>query len=963
MTLLPSEQLRDDAPLLNDQVEKYWQAYQQACVEHDIATPEHNDFVNSLVRVWASSEFVAETCIRHPDLILALFASGDILREYPEGEYAQRMRDGLQDCADEAALMRNLRQLRRREMVRIAWRNLANWVGLRRTISDLSDFADACINATNSVLYAWQTEQYGTPLTRQKKPMKFIVIALGKLGSQELNFSSDIDLIFAYAKEGVIDGSDMSHEEFFKRLGQRLVKTLSAITADGFVFRVDTRLRPYGDSGPLVNSFANLHDYYANHGRDWERYALIKSRVVGHDAGPHKRLLVIVRNFVYRRYVDYTMIESMRQLQQVISLEVRKKGLEENVKRGPGGIREVEFIGQTYKLINGGWFARLQERNTLRTLNVLREMDYLSEDGVDALMCAYKFLRDVENRLQMFSDKQTQTLPADEYGRASLVHAMQLSDWPAFMQQLHQHMTYVHHTFETLIAKPNMQFSDPEAERLKQSLSQIWLNKLQTDSAVELLDNHNVKEPREILRLLSTLRDSNPCVALSTRERQRLDDIMPHLLVSALRQANSDVAISRMLSVVEALLRETTHLALLNENPIAITQLIKLCEASQWIAEQIARFPNLLNELINPKTLYAPPALDELRQELQHALAGIPEDDVETLMNVLRSFKQAHMLRVAAADITDELPLMKVSDYLTWIATVVLETVLKISADEMVRRYGYPNPDNNSIDFMILGYGKLGGIELGYGSDLDLVFLHADVDEDQLSSGVEPINQPLFYMRLGQQIANLLTAPSEYGRLYEVDLRLRPSGASGLLVSSMTAYQEYQQHQAWLWEHQALVRARYIAGSEMLAKHFEQIRSDVLSVTRDEQELRQGVHDMREKMRTAANPVFPGKFDLRQGKGAITDIEFLAQYAVLRWAHEHASLLDWTDNIRILENLGVEGLFNVDDVRLLSDAYRVYRATMYRLRLQTAPAEVDDAEFMEFRPQVEAIYQKYLGYS
>ncbi|MBL4647969.1 MAG: bifunctional [glutamate--ammonia ligase]-adenylyl-L-tyrosine phosphorylase/[glutamate--ammonia-ligase] adenylyltransferase, partial [Gammaproteobacteria bacterium] len=849
-------------------------------------------------------------------------------------------------------------------MIRIAWRDLAGWSDLTHTMQELSELADACIDSSATILHRWQCEQWGTPRDAQYNMLPLIVVALGKLGAQELNFSSDVDLLFCYAKEGdITEQQSISHQQFFHRLGCQLMKVLHQTTCDGFVFRVDMRLRPYGDSGALVNSFATLKDYYQHSGRDWERYALIKARIISGYDHSSKRLLAIIRSFVYRRYIDFGMVEALRQLQQLISQEVRKKSLENNVKRGSGGIREIEFIGQTFKLIRGGLRVRLQERNTLSTLILLREMDCLSENIVEQLTKAYYFLRNIENRLQMYADQQTQTLPTETQQQISLVLAMKMDSWQQLLKELHQHTQIVHQTFTALIAKPNLQLDNPEADATFKMLQACWQQTLNKQQTIDFFTQQNIIQAEACWQILLTLHNHKPYQTLSAIAHQHLDSIMPRLLQISLQHENAYTVITRIITVIEALLREYNYLALLAENPIALSQLVKLCAASPWITLQIAHIPSLLDELLEPNNLYAPPDLATLKNHLQHYLLSIPEDDIEEQMHALRSFKQAHVLRVAAAEVTDALPLMKVSDYLTNIASIIVNQVLRLAWHELTKRHGYPleHDEDSPINFIIIAYGKLGGIELGYGSDLDLVFLYQTIDNEELTSGMEPISQELFYSRLGQQLINLLGAHSKFGRLYEVDMRLRPSGSSGLLVHHIDAFADYQYNQAWPWEHQALVRARCIAGNKKLGEKFLLLRQHVLKQIYNEQALQQHVRDMRKKMRAAVKENYALQFDLKQGLGGIADIEFLVQYSVLRWAHQYPNLLEWTDNIRILENLAIAGLLHADKVKLLSDAYRAYRAAQHRLDLQNRPNWVNDDQFMKYRENVQAIFNDTIG--
>lgn len=949
------------SPELANYLHQACSSYVDVCAEKQMALLSHSDFLSSVVKVWGSSEFVVRACIKYPEMLSDLFASGDILREYPQHEMYQRLSLALVGVLSEADLMLVLRQFRAREMLRIAWRSLASWANLKFTSIDLTALADACLEGALKYLSLWLSKDMGQPIDQFGNPAQLLVVALGKLGSQDLNFSSDIDLMFVYPVDGEFDHNQKTFQQYFIRLGQQLMRVLSAPTIDGFVFRVDMRLRPYGASGALAMSFEQLQEYYKTHGRDWERYALIKARVVTGNTKNQQQLTMMIQDFVYRQYVDFSMLESLRVLQQRISDEVRKKDLNHNIKRGPGGIREVEFICQTYKLIRGGWQLRLQTGDTIRSLLILKEMRYLPAKLADELIAAYEFLRSLENILQMHDDKQTHDLPESFLVRQQVLLAVNLENWQVLENKVDQYMQLVHQAFEEMIAKPKLQFEDENIRRLLKPLKLVWLEKISVDQAKENLLACSYVDAEKVLYLLQQIRQSEVYQKLSLARRRMLDKLMPPILVLSAQEKNTDETLMRAINVLEAVLNYPMYLALLVENPPVISQLVSLCSFSPWIAEQIARSPSLLDELLRPETLYAPPSITELKQLLEQQLIGIPEDNLEEQIYALQIFKQIHMLRVAAADITGVLSIMKVSDYLTDLAAVVVDKVLIIVWNNMVLRYGYPTSEHTDISFGIIAYGKLGGIELGYSSDLDLVFVHNDITDDAVTDGMEQIASEQFYTRLGQQILTLLSGATSAKRIYEIDMRLRPSGESGLLVPSIAAFEDYELHRAWLWEHQALVRARMISGSTNLRKQFERVREQVLTKKRDKIELQAEVKNMRERMREAFKENYSGKFSLKQGIGGITDIEFLVQYAVLQWSGQYPDLLTWTDNIRILENMGVAGLIHIDQANALQDSYRALRDAVHQLSLQNQPAWISDTKLVKERSIVIEVFKKLLN--
>ncbi len=941
-------------PALRADADARWEAYRHACETAGLTPPE--PLFASLPTVWACSEFVARSCARHPALLSDLVESGDLQRSYPEAGYRERLMPLLAETRDEVALMARLRSFRRREMVRIAWRDLAGWAKLEETLRELSWLADACIQGALGRLEAWLRAELGTPTGAGGEPQSLIVLGMGKLGACELNFSSDIDLVFAYPEDGETAGGprSLSNEQFFTRLGQRLIRVLNEPTAEGFVFRVDMRLRPFGDSSPLVSSFETLENYYQTHGREWERYAMVKARVVAGEKEAGETLMALLRPFVYRRYLDYGAFSSLREMKRLIESEVRRKGMENNIKLGAGGIREVEFIGQAFQLIRGGREPALQERRILTVLQRLEQQGLLPEYVVRQLTDAYRFLRRTEHRLQEYADQQTHALPEDDKGRLRLAYGMGFAEWDAFKAELDAHRRNVQEHFEQVFAAPQTR----HAESDELDLSGVWRQELEPEESLQALRAAGYQQPEAVCRRLDLLYRGRRYQSLSERGKQLMDRLMPLLLGVAGRMEQPDEALGRVLQLLERILQRTVYLSLLVENPVALSQLVKLCAASPWITRQLGHYPLLLDELLDPRLLYAPPGREELEAELRQRLLPLAPEDLDGQMEQLRGFRHTNVLRVAAADVMEALPLMVVSDHLTDIAEVVLERTLDLAWEHLVERHGRPPGDEGEKGFAIIAYGKLGGIELSYGSDLDLVFIHGG--EEGETDGPRPVASAVFYARLAQRIIHILTAQTAGGMLYEVDTRLRPSGASGLLVSSFAAFTAYQREKAWTWEHQALVRARPVCGSAVLGEAFRGLRREVLSRRREEDALRQEVLEMRRKMYEAHAGKERGRFHLKQDPGGITDIEFMVQYAVLAWSHAHPELLDYTDNIRILERLGRAALLAPDEVALLADAYRSYRARLHRLVLQEASPVVDAGEFDAQRNGVVRLWRKLI---
>ena len=929
-------------------------------------------------RVTAASDFVIEQSVRDPLMLLDLVRSGELDRCFAPGELCAQIAAAVSAAETDDQLGRALRRQRARHQVRIIWRDLTRQADLVQTCRDLSDMADASIDQAYQWLYSRHCQQFGVPTGRRSgQPQQMVVLGMGKLGAVELNLSSDIDLIFAYPEGGETVGvkRPLDNQEFFIRLGQRLIKALDPMTVDGFVFRVDMRLRPYGSAGALVLSFNALEQYYQDQGRDWERYAMIKSRVVAGDQVAGAQLQEMLRPFVYRRYLDFSAIEALRTMKQLIQQEVRRKGMADNIKLGSGGIREVEFIAQAFQLIHGGRDLSLQQRPLLKVLSTLEGQGYLPPAVISELREGYEFLRYTEHAIQTIADRQTQMLPDGEQDQARIAFMLGFADWAAFHEQLMYWRGRIAWHFAQVIADPDEDGVESEVVVGGEWLP-LWEEAQDEEAACRQLQEGGFTDAPKALKALAGLRGSPQLRAMQRLGRERLDAFIPRLLAQAVEHANPDLVLERVLPLVEAVARRSAYLVLLTENPGALRRLLTLCAASPWIAEQITRFPLLLDELLNEGRLFKPPLAPELAAELRERLTRIPEDDLEQQMEALRHFKLAHRLRVAASEIAGSLPLMKVSDYLTWLAEAILEQVLALAWRQTVAKYGTPlRTDGTLCDpgFIIVGYGKVGGLELGHGSDLDLVFIH-DGDPQAETDGPKPIDGAQFFTRLGQRIIHLLTAQTNSGQLYEVDMRLRPSGAAGLLVSSLGAFARYQENEAWTWEHQALVRARVLVGSEDVGRAFEQVRASILGKTRDLPTLRQEVSEMRAKMRdnlgskgtaagTGANAFeATAPFDLKQDAGGIVDIEFMVQYAALAWSETHPPLLRWTDNIRILEELEHEGLMPAEDASLLREAYKAYRSAAHRQALQKDPGVIPGDQFADERRQVMRIWHE-LGLS
>lgn len=941
---------------LKENVDHQWQEW---CAVEQKWSEKINETAQA---VFVCSEYVARLCLRFPEILQDLQDSGDLFQPYKKEQLNADLERRLKEVTDEADLTKRLRQFRQREMIRIIWRDLAGWSDLTEVMRDLSNLADACVENARQHATRWLSNEFGLPKNEQGVEQSLVVIGMGKLGGFELNLSSDIDLIFAYPEEGNTDGSkSISNHEFFQKLGQRLISLLSKPTEDGFVFRVDMRLRPFG-SGAIAISFDAMEDYYQIHGREWERYAMVKARIIAGDKEQGDELLNRLKPFVYRRYVDYSAFESIREMKAMIQKEVKLKNKEQNIKVGAGGIREIEFTGQVFQLIRGGREADLQSRSILQVLGVLQDMNMLPEFVVTQLKAAYDFLRRTEHRIQAWRDEQTHSLPSDEQGQTRLAYSMGFESWDAFNQVLLQHRTNVHEHFEQVFAAP--QADTPSDDT--QTLTPLWLGELDDNEAVQLLTDSGFDDATDVWRRIKALHQSRAYQNLSARGNNRMDHVMPLLLSACQATAQPALAFLRALEVIEAVMQRSVYLALLIENPVALSQFIRLCASSPWITRYLSQHPLLLDDLLDIESLFNPPDKEALNTELSKRMAEVVGDE-ERSMDVLRHFKHSHFLRVAAADIFGALPLMEVSNHLSWVAEVVLEHTLNLAWQHLVEKHGRPVCTHAGAvcdtGFAVIAYGKLGGFELGYGSDLDLVFLHSGESESLETTGDKPVPLGVFFARMGQRMMHILSTLTPAGQLFEVDMRLRPEGAAGMLVSGLKSFEAYQLEKAWTWEHQALVRARVVIGDPAIAAEFETIRKKVLSQPGDREKLQQDVLEMRQKMLSAqikpGKIPKPGLFDLKHSQGGIVDIEFMVQYGVLAYSQQYPQLLEWTDNIRLLAALAETGVMSEADAGFLAETYQSYRNRLHRLKLQESPAVVEEEDFTEQSEGVKRIWSDW----
>ena len=900
-----------------------------------------------LQKTLRASQYAEQVLSLHTPLLEQDFAIDQFQKSLTTSQIHSLVQDSLLDIQNENQWMSTLRILRARLMFRWIWQDANQLTDVVTLTRELSDFADSSINAAKDFARIPLLAKHGEPVGYGGKVQDLIVVAMGKLGAQELNLSSDIDLIFAFDEQGETNGRKcVDVQQFCIAWGQKIIYLLEHITADGFVFRVDMRLRPWGDGSALAISHAALEKYLSQHGREWERYAWIKARIVSGGVDGDE-LLAMTRPFVFRKYVDYTAFEAMREMKAMIEREVARRNIEDDIKLGAGGIREVEFIVQVFQLIYGGSKLELQDRQCLVSLKHLGEVGLLDDEAVVDLEDAYLFLRRVEHAIQALNDQQTQSLPSEIDPRNRIVETLGFEDWDQFFTHLNQKRQKVIYQFEHLIKEKG-------TETLAESFGQLEVR------LESVLDDH-------AKNLIKEFWFGHAIKKLPAKAIQRLKEFWPHLIEAILQSDKPQTALVRLMPLIESVMRRTVYLVMLIESKGALQRLVKMATVSPWICEELTHYPVLLDEFLSMD--FELPKRKDLEDSLRQQLLRIEIDQMEDQMRVLRLFKKSNVLTVAASDVLAESPLMKVSDALTDIAEVSVIATLNLAYQITAKKHGYPldaegqRCSMDHIAFAVIGYGKVGGIELGYGSDLDLVFIHY-IDEQSDTDGLKAISGFTFAMRVAQKFMSLMTTQTLDGRVYEIDTRLRPSGEAGLLVTSLKAFEQYQLKNAWVWEHQAIVRARSIAGESSLREKFEELRRVILTLPRDEHKVREEVLNMRQKMKdhlgSSKEQKKDGIFHLKQDAGGIVDIEFMAQYVVLAWSGTNADLAHYSDNVRILEDAAKARCLSSDDASALIQAYLSERAESHRLALANQSMQVSAADWFDTREVVCKLWQRLI---
>jgi glutamate-ammonia-ligase adenylyltransferase len=882
--------------------------------------------------VLGASDFAHDVLQREPGLLHGF----DAFVADPRPPGARDDAPAVFDSDESAAAW--LRRFRRRESLRLVARDVAGLDPVERTLSDASRLAEHCIERALRHVTATLQARYGVPRGPGGAPQRLVVIGMGKLGGGELNFSSDIDLVFAFGEAGQCDGPRaLANEDFFARLGQRLIQLLADVTADGLVYRVDMRLRPFGAAGRLALSFNAMEHYYQREGRDWERYAWIKARPVAGDLDGGARLVDSLRPFVFRRYLDYTAFDGLREMKRLIDAEVARKELADHVKLGPGGIREIEFMVQLVQLVRGGREPALRAPGFLAALDAVEAGGHIAAVDLPVLRAAYAFLRRVENRLQMLRDEQTHELPADPLDRERIATGLGFDGYDAFAAVLQAHRDAVASAFDATLEAGR---ATPPIDARTRDWTPAWR---------ELSDGAEAPPPAPFggaaWRELTDYARGAAARGLEARARERVDRLMPALLGTIAAQAAPDAALSRVLALLKAVAGRPSYLALLDEQRGARERVVQVFARSAFLAERVSAHPLLLDDLLDARVVRGAPDAAGIASEIHARLALAPAGDVEEELTALQEARQSLVFRCGLAWLDGRIAADVLSQRLAQIAQHVASLVLDFALRDTATAHG-PLSDGPA-GLLVLGYGSLGGAEFGFGSDVDLVMVFDGAQMALVSNGARPLEGGRWFARAAQRVLHWLTTPTRAGRLYEVDTRLRPDGSKGLLVSSLDAFAEYQHDRAWLWEHQALVRARAIAGEGRLVGQFDAARAAVLAKPRDRETLLPEVVRMRERWRSELDRSAGSRFDLKQGRGGIVDLEFLLQALVLLHASSQPELLRATRTVGLIAALARAGILAPDEAGALTDAHAALLSASLTCTLDAAARVVDLDEALQ----------------
>jgi glutamate-ammonia-ligase adenylyltransferase len=897
----------------------------------EAGVPFHDDagVAEHVQRVLLASDFAFASIERDPELL-----SAEGLAVMSDPRHADARALALPANMDEAGAMHAVRRYRSREAVRLIWRDVNGLDAVEETIAGSSALAESCLTSAYEFAEGTLTKRHGAPRSESGERQRLVILGLGKLGGGELNFSSDIDLILAFPENGTSDGAHaIANESWFARCGQMIAKLIGEITVDGYAFRVDLRLRPFGSAGRVALSFSAMEQYYQREGRDWERYAWIKARPVAGDIVAGKRLIQTLRPFIYRRYLDYTAFAGLREMKALIDSEVARKDLSQHLKLGPGGIREIEFVVQLLQLIRGGREPSLRENGLLPALAACERIGALSSVSAKVLRESYRFLRRLENRVQMLRDEQTHDLPGDAFDRERLASAMNYASWEALAADTARVRAAVSEEFASVLA-PTQSRAEPAGG--DGTAAGVWQHLLAGESQPTELAALGFDNADALHGQLATLVANPAARSLTGKTKSHFDRLMPRLIAASAASRAPAAALERLLRLVQTVLRRPAYLVLLEEQPVARGRVVELFADSALLAERVIAHPLLLDDLLSAALNTA----GLLSSGIERRVAHVAVEDDEREVEILQEEKQSATFRIGL-DYRAGRDAVSTARALSDAAEIVIDRVVALAERDVASRHGRLPGGGIAV----IGYGSLGGAELGFASDLDLVFVYDGRVAQVESDGERPLEGSRYCARIAQRVVHWLTTQTHAGKLYDVDVRLRPDGAKGLLVVGIDAFEEYQRDRAWIWETQALVRARPISGDDDLVRRFRTTRDTVLARPRDADDVRTQIAAMRERWRTERDRSTVELLDLKQGAGALLDIEFILQTLVLLHAHEKPALLASGNSAELIALAGDCGALDASSADRLAAAHAgmLKRALDCTLDMRPRLAQRDDA--------------------
>jgi len=889
------------------------------------------DFQLKIQRLAIASSYALERLCRDPALLHQLQS----LKYFNLDENEIYPGDASDQSIDQ--IKRDLRIYRHRKMIEIIYLDVIDNISLQQTLTNLSNLADLLIRNALDASNKHLVIKHGQPLDEDGNKIKLNIIAMGKLGGGELNFSSDVDLICCYPNDGELDGyGRLTHQEFFARITRLFTQILNDPTEDGFVYRVDLRLRPWGDSGPVTISHSALEHYYQLHGREWEQYAMVKARILTGNESDKHHLASIFKPFVYRKYHDYRVFEGLSILKDKINLQARSQGMQNNIKLGHGGIREIEFFVQAFQILKGGRNKQLQSTQIFHCFDVLQKQKIVESETVEDLREAYIYLRQLENKIQMLADEQTHSCPEKLISQNRIAKSLGCADWQAIENQLEIYRQKVNTHFTELFKRE----TEAQEEIIFGEASD---DKASEASRLKYMESIDLRRPDKINDRLKLFFGSKAWSFTSAKAKLRFSALLPEILKAIAQSCQQQALLERLLNLFSSIAGRSVYFELLYQNTALLLKLVSLFDKSEWIAQEVANYPMLLEHLIQAGN--SEQRFDQaiLQQSLQTQLDNVLDDE-ELELDVLRLFKREQTLVIAVAELSEEISTTDVGLYLSELAEIVLQSVYQLASNKMQAQYGLPgffkSKKYHCAEFAIIGYGKLGGREMHYQSDLDIIFLHNSEGDKQITEGPKCIDNSMYFARLAQKIISMTSVLTGSGKLYEIDSRLRPEGSSGLLVSALKAYRQYQLEKAWTWEHQALIRARYVAGSTLIKPEFNHLRCEVLTRPQELKKLQVEIYEMRDKIYRAKNPP-EGKFkNLKDSHGCMIDIEFMVQFLTLLHANKAGSICSYSDNIGLLNELFRLNIISSSQFQLI-DIYRTYHHWLHETVLQNKPAEIE----------------------